>query len=225
MKKTLTNLALAALTLVGFSGSLLAAYKPAPPPHKPAPAHKPAHAHKAAPAHKHAHKPVTPAHKPTYKPGHKPVTTHKPAPGYKPGYKPTYKPAYKPGYAAYKPVTVSKAVASRYAYTRGVKFSKGYYYKGRAHYHWSKRYWSPKWRSWFFYDPSVSGWYYWSGARACYYPASYITTVAPSGYVLPAPGQEAAEPESPEVGECQASLGNIPAVPQSEEPDLPVPQE
>jgi hypothetical protein len=127
-------------------------------------------------------------------------------------------------YRKYKPITISKPVAARYAYTRGIKFGKGYYYKGKAHYHWSKRYYSSKWRSWFFYDPSVRVWYYWSGTRTAYYPVSYINTVAPSGYVLPAPGQPPVEPESQEAGVTEASLANVQMAGEGEVPDLPEPQ-
>jgi hypothetical protein len=228
MKKTLTSLALAALTLTAFGSSVFAAFKPAAPPH-PDPRHKP---------HKHAiHKPVAPAHK---------HAAHKHAPPVKTIHKHdlprpvVHKPVHK---KAFKPVTVSKAVAARYAYTRGVKFTKGYYYTGRAHYHWSKRYWSPRWRSWFFFDPSVRTWYYWSGAQVRYYPINYITTVPPTGYVLPAPvvatqkvTTVAARPKikgvapvaadealTDEVGECQASLAAIAAAVGADEPQLPEP--
>src|SRR5262249_951639 len=96
-----------------------------------------------------------------------------------------------------------------------VKFSKGYYYKGRTHYHWSKRYWNTKYRTWLFFDPSVRGWYYWSGNQSSYFPVNCIGDVPPSGYVLPGPGEQA-EPQSAEDGECQASLGQVPPV---EEPE------
>src|SRR5262249_29462141 len=74
-----------------------------------------------------------------------------------------------------------------YARSYGVSFRSGVYYPGRAHYHWSRVYYSPRYRAAFYYDPSTLLWYYWYAPAARFYPASYIP------YAVPTPG-----PGSPE---------------------------
>jgi hypothetical protein len=61
-----------------------------------------------------------------------------------------------------------------YHLTHGTKFSKGYYYRGRNHHHWShRRYWS-KYHCNTYFCPSTRGWYYWCRSRDCYLPVSSI---------------------------------------------------
>jgi hypothetical protein len=61
-----------------------------------------------------------------------------------------------------------------YHLTHGKKFSKGYYYRGRNHHHWSHRHYNRGHRCNFYYCPSVGGWYYWCRARDSYLPVSCI---------------------------------------------------
>jgi hypothetical protein len=137
----------------------------------PAPAHarpKAGHGHKPAPAPKPAHHKRAPAPKPAH---HKPAH-HKPAHGHKPVHH-------------HKPIVGTHA-AAMYAQTHGVKLKSGHYaYKGLKHRQWTKRYYSPTWSRWFWYDPGTAGWYYWSGATDYYLPVRFLSVVAPSGSELP----------------------------------------
>ena len=99
-----------------------------------------------------------------------------------------------------------------YALRKGVKFSKGIYYKGFNHRHWTKRHYCPRWKTWCWYCPSAKHWFYYNSTQAVYYPVSYIT-VAP-----PVPGVQA-QAQLPPGGE------DVPTVPAGEEPEVPVPTE
>jgi hypothetical protein len=218
MKKLLIAASVGALMLMTATPMILAGSKPAghmpsarPTTHRPTtpkPAHRPT-------TPKPAHKPTTskPAHKPTTsKPVHKPTTSkpvHRPTTS-KPYHMPTtskqvHKPTtYRPGY---KPVAVMKPG----------KFYYGTYYSGLRHYHWTKRYYSTRWRNWFFWDPRTQVWYYWYATGARYYPVSVITTYTPTEAVLPCPGEDVT------VGSEESRLLDVPQAESGDEPDLPEP--
>jgi hypothetical protein len=136
-----------------------------------------------------------PAHRPAPSHGHyrAPAAHHGSTYGKAPKYSkaPTYH-GKKPTYPV-KPVTYARTTTYRqhggspayrnvvktYAATYGVKFSKGVYYKGHHHKHWAKSYWSPKWKTRFFYCPSAVAWYYWYAPKACYYPVGYMNEAPP----------------------------------------------
>jgi hypothetical protein len=66
-----------------------------------------------------------------------------------------------------------------YHMTHGTKFKGGYFYKGRAHSHWTHRYWYGKYGCYTYYCPSTCCWYYWYQPTGCYYPCSYIAKATP----------------------------------------------
>jgi hypothetical protein len=225
MKKLLSIGALAALTLIATSQVVLAGpnYKPGSKP-APKPAYKPSYKPAYKPSYKPTYKPTAykPTYKPTvYKPTYKPTAykpTYKPT-VYKPNYKPsTYKPGYKP--SVYKPVykpSIYKPGYKPVAVLKPVKFRYGVYYSGKTHYHWTKRYYSARWRNWFFWDPRTQVWYYWYATGARYYPVSVITTYTPTEAVLPCPGEEVT------AGTEESGLLDVPQAQSGEEPDLPEP--
>src|SRR5262245_27555287 len=88
----------------------------------------------------------------------------------------------------------------------GVKFAYGYYYPGKVHRHWSKSYYSMKWKCTFHYCPYAKAWYYYHAPKKAYYPASYVREApptpggAPGGATPPAgvtPGPGKADPPTP----------------------------
>jgi hypothetical protein len=89
----------------------------------------------------------------------------------------------------------------------GSKFKYGWYFPGKYHYHWSKRWYSPSYKCWFFYCPRTYVWYYWYAPGVCYYPVTYITCAAP--VVGSTPGL--------------VSLDKLPVVPEGEAPVVPAP--
>ena len=60
-----------------------------------------------------------------------------------------------------------------YHLTHGHKFKHGYYYSGKGHYHWSKRYWSERYGCTVYYDQGLECDFYWCAPAKCYYPVSY----------------------------------------------------
>jgi hypothetical protein len=73
----------------------------------------------------------------------------------------------------------------KYAQTYGVRLPGGLYgYRGINHVHWGRRFYSPVWRCWTWYDPSTLAWYYWS-ARGLYLPVRRLAFVAPVRAELP----------------------------------------
>jgi hypothetical protein len=52
----------------------------------------------------------------------------------------------------------------------GVRYAGGYYYPGRAHYHWGRRVWSPVYYRYHYYEPVLRVWYYYDPIRIGYYP-------------------------------------------------------
>ena len=55
----------------------------------------------------------------------------------------------------------------------GTKFSKGTYYKGKYHDHWSWCCWNSCYGCYLYYDPCCCCWYYWCPVAFCYYPVCY----------------------------------------------------
>ncbi len=75
------------------------------------------------------------------------------------------------GEASAHPVRVAHRgrVAHRPYYARhGVRFAGGYY-AGRAHYHWSRRVWSPVYSRYQYYEPALRAWYFYDPIRIGYY--------------------------------------------------------
>jgi hypothetical protein len=60
-----------------------------------------------------------------------------------------------------------------YHHAHGHRFAHGYYYKGRNHHHWTKRYWHSGYRCYLYYCPDTLAYYYWCAPDNCYYPVSY----------------------------------------------------
>ena len=78
--------------------------------------------------------------------------------------------------AAHRPTGhVVRVVHTTRAYhvTHGVRFSGGYYYRGRDHHHWTRRAWDPVHRRWNYWDPNLNVYYYWYAPGNCYYPVTY----------------------------------------------------
>jgi hypothetical protein len=73
-----------------------------------------------------------------------------------------------------------------YHTTHGTRYSRGYYYRGHNHTHWTYTSWSPRYRTRFYWDPSAAAWYYWSAQGNAYYPVSSIDTVPPAVEQAPA---------------------------------------
>jgi len=109
-----------------------------------------------------------------------------------------------------------------YHVNHGVRFSGGYYYRGRSHYHWSYQRFDARYGCTCYFDPCCSTWYYWCQPAGCYYPVSYCPyrtyvfsggcsqggIVIPSGPVGPVgPGTG---PVGPGVG---PGTGNVPPMP------------
>jgi hypothetical protein len=116
---------------------------------------------------------------------------------------------------SYRPTTMTHRPRTIYA-AKSVKFRHGVYYPGKAHYHWTKRYYSYVWGQWFFYSPIDDCWFYWYAASERYYPVAVLNLAPPSTDLLPSPSGKPAGREG--------SLGDVPAVPGSQGPDLPEPE-
>jgi hypothetical protein len=203
MNKTLTLLTLAALSPLAVAGS------------KPAVHNKPGF----VPSHKFPT--VPPTHNFT---GGKPTTFSttttfsKTTTTIKPPFKPTF-PTHPPtfpttgtGFKKAKPitpiVTPFKGATPNYFATNGVKFSGGVFYKGQSHRQWTKRFFSPRWKTWCFFCPFAKSWFYFNGPRGGFFPTSFIASSPPVASLpgsafLPAGGAE------------------LPIVEAGEEPELP----
>jgi hypothetical protein len=121
---------------------------------------------------------------------------------------PTTVAGFKPGKPVTPIATPLKGATTNYFATNGVKFSGGVFYKGQAHLQWTKRYFSPRWKTWCFYCPFAKGWFYFNGTLGGFYPVSYIVVAPP---VATLPGTAFLPPGGNEV----------PIVPTGEEPELP----
>lgn len=89
-----------------------------------------------------------------------------------------------------------------YHLTNGKKFSKGFYYPGKFHNHWSYCFFSKKCGCYCYWCPCTTCWYYYCVPDCCYYPICYVpyscycwgapvaycsAPVPPSGIQLPEP--------------------------------------
>ena len=97
-----------------------------------------------------------------------------------------------------------------YAADHGTRFKRGVFYRGLNHRHWTARHFHPRWRTWFWYDPSTAGWYYWNAGRSCFLPTNVIASYPP---VI---GQQ--EGTIPPDGE------EVPKISGGEVPDVPNPE-
>lgn len=61
-------------------------------------------------------------------------------------------------------------VGRPYYRTSGVRYSSGYYYRGRQHDHWGHRTWNTRYGRTHYWDPGLRCYYYWSAPRGCYLP-------------------------------------------------------
>jgi hypothetical protein len=66
-----------------------------------------------------------------------------------------------------------------YHLVHGIKFSKGYYYKGKNHSHWSHQYHWSKYDTMAYFDPGLQTWYYYAEDRDAYLPVSLIKVAPP----------------------------------------------
>jgi hypothetical protein len=53
-------------------------------------------------------------------------------------------------------------------------------YRGRGHRHWAWSYFSPFYRTTFYWDPAVETYYYWCAPRGAFYPQSYLEVAPPT---------------------------------------------
>lgn len=66
----------------------------------------------------------------------------------------------------------------------------GYYYRGRAHYHWGWSGYSAAYGTTLYYDPGLTTYFYWAAPYAAYLPVTYVplgTYVFPAQAAVPAP--------------------------------------
>src|SRR5262249_47895718 len=61
-----------------------------------------------------------------------------------------------------------------YHLSHGTRFEHGYYFSGRLHKHWTKRYWHNAYGCYVYYCPSTKCEYYWCLPDNRYYPVSYV---------------------------------------------------
>ena len=73
----------------------------------------------------------------------------------------------------YDSYTAYRTIYLNYHLRYGIAFQNGYYYFGRAHYHWSYVYWATSYSCYVYYDPWTSAYYYWNKPDNCYYPFSF----------------------------------------------------
>jgi hypothetical protein len=63
---------------------------------------------------------------------------------------------------------------TNYHLTHGTKFSKGYFYSGKYHSHWSYCCFSKKFGCYLYCCPCTNCWYYYCVPDCCYYPVCYV---------------------------------------------------
>jgi hypothetical protein len=83
---------------------------------------------------------------------------------------------------------------TRYNHDFGHRFSHGYFYSGRRHYHWGWSYYNPRFRTTFYYDPGFQTYYYWSAPRNAFFPISYIADAPPTDDLGPLGDPDAPPP-------------------------------
>jgi hypothetical protein len=67
----------------------------------------------------------------------------------------------------------------------GHRFKYGWYYEGRHHRHWIWSYYNRLWRTTFYFDRALGGYYYWSQNDNRFYPLSYIDEAPPTNDLGP----------------------------------------
>jgi hypothetical protein len=65
---------------------------------------------------------------------------------------------------------VGPGVAHPYYRMHGVRYGGGYYYRGRDHFHWERRVWSPVYGRYHYWDPYLRVYYFYDPIRIGYYP-------------------------------------------------------
>jgi hypothetical protein len=80
-----------------------------------------------------------------------------------------------------KPERIRKRGPRHYHRRHGKRFRYGYYYSGRHHRHWTHRWYSNRYRCYFYWCPSLRCYYHWCASRTAYYPVSYINFSLPAG--------------------------------------------
>lgn len=74
----------------------------------------------------------------------------------------------------------SSRSSRNYLSSHGHKFSHGYFYKSRDHFHWSYQcYWN-RYGCYCYWCPYADCWYYYCQPRGCYYPVSYAEFARPT---------------------------------------------
>jgi hypothetical protein len=66
-----------------------------------------------------------------------------------------------------------------------VRFRGGYYFPGRAHYHFSYRVWSPVYRRYHYFDPYLRCYYYYDPILVRYVPVPVAPVVPVSPVLIP----------------------------------------
>jgi hypothetical protein len=95
-----------------------------------------------------------------------------------------------------------------------VRLKNGRYaYKGLHHRHWTRKFFSPRWRCWLWFCPCTEVWYYWCGSRGYFLEVRYLVVSAPSTM----------DPDS--TIEQPPEADQVPEATQEEVPDLPEPQD
>ena len=110
--------------------------------------------------------------------------------------------------------------AKLYASTYGVKFKRGFFYRGLNHQQWSACYFLPKWKIWCWYDPCTYDWYYWCGDKSCFLPVLVIVEYPPIiGVVegtMPLGSEDVPQIKSGETDESKGKGVELPNVPNPE---------
>ena len=79
----------------------------------------------------------------------------------------------------------------------------------RTYKNFSYRWWSARWNTWLFYNPTDTGWYFYSSGCRCWLPAQYIAYDAPE------------EEEMPDIPDQMWAVKQLP----SNDPPVQAPQE
>jgi len=86
-----------------------------------------------------------------------------------------YTPSKQTGSYFSKPnLNVKTSSFKNYHLTHGKKFSKGYYYPGKYHNHWSFCCFNQKCGCYCYWCPWTTCWYYYCVPDCCYYPVCYV---------------------------------------------------
>ncbi|MFO0844464.1 MAG: hypothetical protein U0797_19055 [Gemmataceae bacterium] len=130
---------------------------------------------------------------------------------FKPPFKPTFPPHHTTFHAGktFGPTgTPFKGTTTNYFTANAVKFSGGFFYKGQSHQQWTKRFFSPRWKTWCFFCPFARSWFYFNATRGGFFP---VTSIAMSPPAPSLPGAAFLPPGGAE----------LPVAGPGEEPELP----